>query len=103
MAAPTYTRILASNLLGIIIAESKRQYLSTVISEAKFFSLMMVGSTDESNADNELSLILPMGWTRKSTPESATYPFIRQQSLEHGLQIDVLAFSLYQRRHAVNW
>jgi len=40
------------------IAESKRQDLSLTLSKAPFFSLMMDGSTDQSNADNELLLVL---------------------------------------------
>lgn len=40
------------------IAESGRQDLSLTLSKAKFFSLMMDGSTDHSNADNELLLVL---------------------------------------------
>ena len=40
------------------IAESRRQDLLQALSKAKFFSLLMDGSTDESNADNELLLVL---------------------------------------------
>ena len=40
------------------IAESRRQDLLSTLSKAKFFSLMMDGSTDKSNADNELLLVL---------------------------------------------
>ena len=40
------------------IAESRRQDLLSTISEAKFFSLLIDGSTDQSNADNELLVVL---------------------------------------------
>ena len=40
------------------MAESRRQDLSLTLSKAKFFSLMMDGSTDQSNANNELLLVL---------------------------------------------
>ena len=40
------------------LAESKQQDLNTTLSKAMFFSLMMDGSTDSSNADNELLLVL---------------------------------------------
>lgn len=40
------------------IAETRRQNVFTTLSKAKFFSLLMDGSTDYSNADNELLLVL---------------------------------------------
>ena len=40
------------------IAESRKRDLLSDISKAKFFSLLMDGSTDQSNADNELLLVL---------------------------------------------
>ena len=39
------------------IAESRKRDLLSDISKAKFFSLLMDGSTDQSNADNELLLV----------------------------------------------
>ena len=40
------------------IAESRRQDLLSTITKAKFFSRLMDGSTDQSNAVNELLLVL---------------------------------------------
>ena len=51
-------------------AESRRQDLLSAISEAKFFSLLMDGCTDQSNADNILLLVLcatRMGMMRTCT------------------------------------
>ena len=40
------------------LQNTRRQDLHTSLSKAMFFSLMMDGSTDSSNADNELLLVL---------------------------------------------
>ena len=48
------TSLLAKNYL---IAESCRQQLNTMVSNAQFFSLLMDRSTDASNHDNELMLV----------------------------------------------
>ena len=40
------------------IAESKRQALITTISNAPFFSLLIDGSTDKNNKDNELFMVV---------------------------------------------
>ena len=40
------------------IAESNRQTLITTISNAQFFSLLMDGSSDKSNSDNELLMVV---------------------------------------------
>ena len=40
------------------ITESRRQELRTILSSAKFFSILMDGSTDKGNIDDELFLVL---------------------------------------------
>ena len=40
------------------IAEARRQVLVRTISKAKFFSLLLDGSTDKGNIDNELLLVI---------------------------------------------
>ena len=54
LATPTSMKMLERHY----IVESRRQDLSLTLSKALFFSLMMDGSTDHSNADNELLLVL---------------------------------------------
>ena len=39
-----------------VIAEAKRQELADTLTKAEFFSLLMDGSTDKGNCDNELLL-----------------------------------------------
>lgn len=80
------------------IAESGRQDMLSKIAKAKFFSLLMDGSTDQSNADNELLLVLwcdPDGKDEKihtrisylsiHKPHHVTAEGLFQ-SLQHGLQ-----------------
>ena len=80
------------------IAESRRHDLHTTLSKAMFFSLMMDGSTDCSNADNELLLVL---WCDRDGEDERihsriSYPSVHKpshttaeglfQSLQYGLQ-----------------
>ena len=80
------------------IAETRRRDVLTTLAKAKFFSLLMDGSTDHSNADNELLLVLwcdPNGTderihTRMSylsvhKPDHVTAEGLLQ-SLQHGLE-----------------
>lgn len=79
------------------IAKSRRQDLLSTISKAEFFSLLMDGSTDQSNADNEILLVLwcdPDGVDEKIHTRmsylSIHKPHVTAeglfQSLQHGLQ-----------------
>lgn len=40
------------------IAEAKRRELSEKLSKARFFSILMDGSTDSGNIDNEILMIM---------------------------------------------
>ena len=80
------------------IAESKRQALITTISNAPFFSLLIDGSTDKNNKDNELFMVVwcdPNGTDEKirtqirfltvDSPHSVTAEGLFQ-SLKRGLR-----------------
>ncbi len=80
------------------IAESNRQDLLSSISNAKFFSLLMDGSTDQRNTDNELLLVLwcdtngadekihtRMSFLSVHKPQHVTAEGLLQ-SLQYGLQ-----------------
>ena len=43
---------------SVTIAEAKREELSKCLSKVKYFSLLMDGSTDSGNIDNELFLVV---------------------------------------------
>ncbi len=94
-------------------AESKRQKLLSTISDAKFSSLLMDGSTDQSNTDNELFLVLwcdPNGVEKKihtrmsflsiHKPQRVTAEGLLQ-SLQHGLQC--LGIQSVNKEACSNW
>lgn len=54
----TYTNENAGKTFCHFIAESQREELAESLSNAKFFSLLMDGSTDKGNIDDELFLVL---------------------------------------------
>lgn len=75
------------------IAEANRQKLVTTISNAQFFSLLIDGSTDKSNNDNELLMVVwcnPNGTDEKIHTQiqflNVDRPEGLLQSLKHGLQ-----------------
>ena len=49
-----------------VIAESKRQELKQTLSNAKFFSFLLDGSTDTGNIDDEIFLVILMGAMKRS-------------------------------------
>ena len=80
------------------IAESKRKDLLSVVSSAKYFPLLMDGSTDHSNTDNELLVVLwcdangvderihtRMSFLSLHKPQSVTAQGLLE-SLQYGLQ-----------------
>ena len=54
----SYTNEVAGKSFCHYIAESRREDLSQCLSKATFYSLLMDGSTDTGNIDNELFLVL---------------------------------------------
>ena len=50
----SYTNEVAGKVFSHYIAESQRKDMLKLIAEAKFFSLLIDGSTDKSNCDNEI-------------------------------------------------
>lgn len=54
----SYTNETAGKEMIHCIAESRRQELMKRLGDASFFSLLLDGSTDKGNIDNELILIV---------------------------------------------
>ena len=54
----TYTNEIAGKTFAHYIAESNRQQLLEKLAQAKFFSLLIDGSTDTGNVDNELFMVV---------------------------------------------
>ena len=54
----TYTNEIAGKTFTHFIAESNRQQLLARLAQAKFFSLLIDGSTDTGNIDNELYMVV---------------------------------------------
>ena len=71
---PAYMNNNACKRFVHYIAESNRQTLITTTCNAQFFSLLIDGSTDKSNSDNELVMVV---WYVKNCTDKKIYTQIR--------------------------